>query len=89
VGDLLLLALRTLVSLRLRSALAILGIAIGVGSVIVLTSIGEGTRRYVLEQFSQFGTNLMSVHPGKTETAGLPGIFGGTTRPLTIDDAAR
>jgi putative ABC transport system permease protein len=87
MADLLLLALRTLLAQKLRSALSVLGIAIGVGSVVLLTSIGEGTRRYVLEQFSQFGTNLMSVHPGKTETTGIPGVFGGTTRPLTIDDA--
>jgi len=86
-GDLVLLAVRTLASLRLRTALSIVGIAIGVGSVILRTSIGEGTRRYVLEEFAQFGTNLISINPGKTETAGLPGIFGGTTRPLTIDDA--
>jgi putative ABC transport system permease protein len=85
--ELVLHALRTLLAERLRSALSILGIAIGVGSVVLLTSIGEGTRRYVLGQFSQFGTNLMSVHPGKSETSGLPGVFGGTTRPLTIDDA--
>lgn len=86
MADLLLLSLRTLLALRLRSALSILGIAIGVGSVVLLTSIGEGTRRYVLAEFAQFGTNLMSLNPGKTETAGIPGIFGGTTRPLTIDD---
>jgi putative ABC transport system permease protein len=86
VTDLVLLSLRTLVALRLRSALAILGIAIGVGSVVLLTSIGEGTRRYVLSEFSQFGTNLLAINPGKTETTGLPGVFGGTTRPLTIDD---
>jgi putative ABC transport system permease protein len=86
MGDLFLLSLRNLLALRLRSALSILGIAIGVGSVILLTSVGEGTRRYVLGQFSQFGTNLMSINPGKTETSGIPGIFGGTTRPLTIDD---
>ena len=85
--DLVLLSLRNLLALKLRSALSILGIAIGVGSVILLTSVGEGTRRYVLDQFSQFGTNLMSLNPGKTETSGIPGIFGGTTRPLTIDDA--
>jgi putative ABC transport system permease protein len=85
--DLLLLSLRTLVALRLRSLLSILGIAIGVGSVVLLTSIGEGTRRYVLSQFSQFGTNLLAVNPGKTETSGIPGIFGGTTKPLTIDDS--
>jgi putative ABC transport system permease protein len=86
VFDLVLLSLRNLLALRLRSALSILGIAIGFGSVILLTSVGEGTRRYILDQFSQFGTNLMSVSPGKTETSGLPSVFGGTTRPLTIDD---
>ncbi|MCB1008405.1 MAG: ABC transporter permease [Acidobacteria bacterium] len=64
-----------------------LGIAIGVASVVLLTSIGEGTRRYILGQFSQFGTNLIAINPGKTETAGIPGVFGGSTRPLTIDDA--
>jgi len=85
--DLLLLSLRTLVALRLRTLLSILGIAIGVGSVILLTSVGEGTRRYVLEQFSQFGTNLLAVNPGKTETSGIPGVFGGSTKPLTIDDS--
>jgi putative ABC transport system permease protein len=87
VVDLLWLSLRTLLSLRLRSVLSILGIAIGVGSVVLPTSIGEGTRRYVLDEFAQFGTNLISINPGKTETSGLPGVFGGTTRPLTIDDA--
>jgi putative ABC transport system permease protein len=87
VRDLFWLSLRTVASLRLRSALSILGIAIGVASVVLLTSIGEGTRRYVLSQFSQFGTDLLAINPGRTETTGLPGIFGGGTRPLTIDDA--
>jgi putative ABC transport system permease protein len=72
---------------RLRSALSMLGIAIGVGSVVLLTSIGEGTRRYMLDQFTQFGTNLLVVNPGKSETLGVPGILGGSTHPLTIDDA--
>lgn len=87
MGDLLLLSLSTLAKLRLRTALSMLGIAIGVASVVLLTSIGEGTRRYILSQFSQFGTNLLAINPGKTETAGIPGVFGGSTRPLTIDDA--
>ncbi len=87
MGDLLLLSLATLAKLRLRTALSMLGIAIGVASVVLLTSIGEGTRRYILSQFSQFGTNLLAINPGKTETAGIPGVFGGSTRPLTIDDA--
>jgi putative ABC transport system permease protein len=63
------------------------GIAIGNAAVILLTSIGEGTRRYILAQFSQFGTNLIAIHPGKAETSGMPGVFSGTTHHLTIDDA--
>jgi putative ABC transport system permease protein len=64
-----------------------LGIAIGIAAVILLTSIGEGTRRYLLAQFTQFGTNLIAVNPGKSETLGVPGALGGSTRKLTIDDA--
>jgi putative ABC transport system permease protein len=72
---------------KMRSALSMLGIAIGVGSVVLLTSIGEGTRVYILNEFSQFGTNVLAVNPGKAETSGIPGALGGTTRKLTIDDA--
>jgi putative ABC transport system permease protein len=71
----------------LRSFLAILGIAIGISAVIILTSIGEGTRRYLLKEFTQFGTNVLAINPGKVETAGIPGVFGGTTHKLTLDDA--
>jgi len=72
---------------KMRSALSMLGIAIGVASVVLLTSIGEGTRVYILNEFSQFGTNVLWINPGKAETSGVPGAFGGTTRKLTIEDA--
>ncbi len=72
---------------RLRSFLSSLGIALGVGAVMLLTSLGEGVRLYAAGQFQQFGTNLLQVTPGKTETFGMPGALGGTTHPLTIDDA--
>jgi len=85
--DLAALAVSALSSYRLRSALSMLGIGIGIAAVILLTSIGEGTRRYVLDQFTQFGTNLLAVNPGKTETLGIPGVLGGTTHKLTLDDA--
>ncbi|MFQ5744285.1 MAG: ABC transporter permease [Acidobacteriota bacterium] len=85
--DLVSLAFGALSSYRLRSALSMLGIGIGIAAVILLTSIGEGTRRYVLEQFTQFGTNILSINPGKTQTLGIPGVLGGTTHKLTIDDA--
>jgi putative ABC transport system permease protein len=80
-------ALAALRGHRLRSGLSMLGIAIGICAVILLTSIGEGTRRYVLDQFTQFGTNILAVNPGKTETLGIPGVLGGTTKKLTLDDA--
>lgn len=87
VRDLATVALGAVVAHRLRSFLSILGIAIGVASVILLTSIGEGTRRYVLDQFTQFGTQILVITPGKSKTLGLPGILGGTTHELTLDDA--
>jgi putative ABC transport system permease protein len=72
---------------RLRSALTMLGILIGVASVILLTSIGEGTRAYIMDEFTQFGTNIMAINPGRVATTGLPGALGGTLHKLTLDDA--
>ncbi|HEY5657193.1 MAG TPA: ABC transporter permease [Myxococcota bacterium] len=85
--ELIRLSLRAIVAHRLRSVLSMLGIGIGITSVILLTSIGEGTRLYIVSQFTQFGTNLLAVNPGKAETMGIPGAMGGTTHKLTIDDA--
>ncbi len=85
--ELILLALKAIRGQRLRSFLSMVGIAIGIASVILLTSIGEGTRRYIVGQFSQFGTNILAINPGKAETLGMPGAFGGSTHKLTLDDA--
>ncbi len=85
--DLLELCVGALRGHRLRTALSVLGIAIGIAAVMLLTAMGEGTRRYVMGQFTQFGTNIVAVNPGKTETFGIPGVLGGTTQPLTLDDA--
>jgi putative ABC transport system permease protein len=85
--DVLRMAWATIVAHRLRSALTMLGIAIGIASVILLTSIGEGTRQYILGEFTQFGTNVMAVNPGKTMTTGSPGAWSGTYRKLTLEDA--
>jgi putative ABC transport system permease protein len=87
VLELLRLATRAVLLHRLRSVLSALGIAIGIASVVILTSIGEGTRRYLLAQFTQFGTNLLAINPGKAKTVGIPGVLGGTTHKLTLDDA--
>lgn len=71
---------------RLRSTLTMLGIAIGIAAVVLLTSIGEGVHKYVLAEFTQFGSNLIGVNPGRTTTHGIPGMLP-TVRPLTIEDA--
>ena len=71
---------------RLRSSLTLLGMAIGVGAVILLTALGEGARGYVTSEFMALGSNLLIVLPGKTETTGNAPIFGGSPRPLTLDD---
>ncbi len=79
-------AVRALSGHRLRSGLCLLGVAIGVTAVILLTSLGEGARRYVTGQFIDLGTHLLIVLPGKVETSGgMPG-FGGVPNDLTLDD---
>ena len=81
---------RSLGSHPMRTLLAALGIAVGIAAVILLTSIGQGVHDYVLGEFSQFGTNLIIVGPGRVTTSGIPGGSLGmfaTVRPLTIEDA--
>jgi len=73
---------------RLRSALSLLGVGIGVAAVVLLTALGEGARRYVIEQFTALGSNLVIVLPGKTETTGNTPFIGGSPRDLTLNDAA-
>jgi len=72
---------------RLRSALTMLGIAIGITAVILLTSLGEGIRVFVISEFTQFGTNILAINPGKSETTGgNPAAMAGTIRKLNIED---
>ncbi len=72
----------------LRSGLTALGIAVGIAAVVLLTSIGAGVHRYVLNEFTQFGTNLIAIVPGKTETFGISTAAVSNVRPLSLDDAA-
>ena len=85
--DFLLLTSSSLIAHRMRSFLTMLGIAVGITAVVMLTAIGEGVHKFVLAEFTQFGTNLIAINPGKTTTHGSSmGVFG-TERPLTIEDA--
>ena len=74
---------------RLRTVLLMLAMSIGVAAVVVLTALGDGARRYVVNEFSALGTNLVIVLPGRTQTGGFSpqNVITGTPRDLTIDDA--
>ena len=77
----------SLIAHRMRSFLTALGIAVGIAAVVLLTSIGEGVHQFVLAEFTQFGTTLVGINPGKATTSGTSmGVFG-TERPLTIEDS--
>jgi len=86
IKDIVKLSLSSLRSQRMRSWLTILGITVGIASVVLLTSIGEGVHRFVMAEFTQFGTNLIAVNPGKTTTAGMSGAIISNVRPLSISD---
>ncbi|MEH6626366.1 MAG: ABC transporter permease [Motiliproteus sp.] len=77
---------RALLAQRVRSLLTLLGMAIGITAVSLMSALGEGMRNYVLQEFTQFGSHLLAVTPGKTETFGMGGILN-TIRPLSLQDS--
>ena len=86
LNDLIRLTLHSLISHRMRSFLTATGIAIGIAAVVLLTSIGEGLHQYVLNEFSQFGSNIVSIQPGTSQTHGGNVAALSNTRPLSIED---
>lgn len=79
--------LATLRAERQRSALTMLAIAIGIAAVVLLTGLGSGLQSYLIGQFTQFGTHLIAVTPGKDNTTGMSISVIDTQRPLTLRDA--
>lgn len=77
-------------SRRVRAALMLFAMAIGIAAVVIVSSLGEGARRYVTAEFATLGTNLVLVFPGRSETAGAgPGLLvTRSARDLTVDDAS-
>ncbi len=73
----------------LRTSLLVLAMAIGVAAVVVLTALGDGARRYVMNEFASIGSNLVIVLPGRSQTGGFnpANAITGTPRDLTIADA--
>jgi len=86
-NDLIKLTFHSIRAKWLHSLLTGLGIAVGIAAVILLTSLGEGLQRFVLAEFTQFGTNLVGINPGRITTMGSPLGILGSERLLTLDDA--
>mgnify|MGYP001821411037 FL=1 len=87
-GDVILFSIRASSGYPTRTLLILLAMAIGVASVILLTALGEGARRFVTSEFTSLGTYLLIVLPGRSETTGgPPPLLGQTPRDLTLEDA--
>jgi macrolide transport system ATP-binding/permease protein len=74
---------RALRSNLFRTALTLLGIVIGVGSVIAMLAVGDGAKQQVIDRISGMGTNLLLVRPGAANRAGM----GGSIATMTPEDA--
>lgn len=81
-------ALATLSVNKLRTSLAILGIVIGIGSVIALVSLGQATQQAVQTQIQSLGANLLTVNPGALRSGAVRGAPGGSTTLTTADAEA-
>ncbi|HMW32484.1 MAG TPA: ABC transporter permease [bacterium] len=79
-------ALWALTSNRLRTFLTMLGIIIGVGAVITMVAIGEGSRRRIQERLQGLGTNQLLVRPG-SQNVGRTVLAAGSSQTLTEEDA--
>ncbi len=84
--DLIGLALSRLGTGKLRTALTMLGIIIGVASVVALVSVAQGATKGISDRLQSLGTNLVTVSPGFTRTGATRGAIGSATT-LTLDDA--
>lgn len=87
IADYLSFAFSSLHFSQMRSLLTALGIAVGIAAVILLTALGGGAREYILGQFTQFGTHIIAVTPGRATTMGISGAVISNVRPLSTADA--
>lgn len=85
VKNLLIAALRSLAKNKMRTFLTMLGIIIGVGSVIAMLAIGQGSRQSIQEQISSLGTNVLMIFPQASSTGGVR-MEAGSSQRMTIED---
>jgi putative ABC transport system permease protein len=87
VMDALQLALEALIANKLRACLTMLGIVIGVGAVIALMAVGQGSQKAVTDSIAGLGSNLLFVRPGAATASGGVRGAAGSSQTLTQDDA--
>ncbi len=71
---------------KVRSGLTILGIVIGIASVIALVAIGQGAQNSIAKNIEAIGSNLILISPGSQRVDGI-NQGGGSAQSLTIEDA--
>ena len=71
IANLLKIALKALNNNKLRCFLTMLGIIIGVASVITMLAIGQGSKNSINEQISEMGSNMIMIHPGNMQRGGV------------------
>ncbi|MFC1688023.1 ABC transporter permease, partial [Patescibacteria group bacterium] len=81
------LAFRAIWSKKIRSSLTMLGIIIGVFSIVILIGLGEGVKKEIKDQIESIGSNLLFVLPGQIDGGSLPTGFVGTSS-ITEKDLA-
>jgi len=82
----LLIALRGIFANKLRSFLTVLGVIIGIASVIALSSVGEGSSQMIKDRIGSLGSNLLTVQPGSSSSGFVRGQMG-SGQTLTYEDA--
>jgi putative ABC transport system permease protein len=86
--QLILVALKSIARNKMRSLLTMLGIIIGVGSVITMVALGEGSQKDIEGNVASLGTNLLMVRPGSIQSGGVRG-GAGTRASLSMNDVSR
>lgn len=76
----------TLTTNKIRTGLAMLGVIIGIGSVIALMSLGQASQTSVTDRIQSLGTNLLTIRPGSDSSGGVRSATG-SRETLTIEDA--
>ncbi len=86
LGDALQVALEALSANKMRAALTMMGMVIGVGAVIALMAVGQGSQKAVTNQIAGLGANLLFIRPGSNSQSGVRGGVG-SAQTLTLQDA--